>query len=134
DRRVDVRDQRLVKELLLNQAVRIRIDNWLSEVCGIGRGNRQGCGLSPLLYIIYDEAMMQEVTENMEVRIKCGGELIHAVRFADDKAMMSCSASGLQKLMTKLDYVTEAYGMRINISKTKVMVFAKKTPVQLKIC
>jgi len=39
----------------MNQTARVRIDNILSEKCEIGRGNRQGCPLSALLYILYDE-------------------------------------------------------------------------------
>jgi len=32
-------------------------------------GVRQGCSLSPLLYLIYDEAMIREATDNMETGI-----------------------------------------------------------------
>jgi len=36
----------------------------LKTVCPtIGRRVRQGCALSPLLYLIYDEAMIREATD-----------------------------------------------------------------------
>jgi len=50
---VDWRDRRLRKELYMNQTARVRNDNVLSEKCEIGRGNRQGCPLSALLYCTY---------------------------------------------------------------------------------
>jgi len=52
-----------------NQTARVRIDNVLSEKFEIGRGNRQGCPLSVLLYILYDEAMIKTV-DGEELGIK----------------------------------------------------------------
>ena len=123
---VDWKDRRLIRELYRNQTARVRIDNWLSEECIIGRGVRQGCSLSPILYILYDEAMMKEAAEDLKQGIQVGGEYISSVRFADDKAIVADSAKGLQLLMTRLNEVTEEYGMKINIKKTKVMVVTKK--------
>ena len=37
--------------------------------------SRQGCSLSPLLYLIYDEAMIREVTDNMEAGMSVGGRI-----------------------------------------------------------
>ena len=50
---------------------------------------RQGCSLSPLLYLIYDEAMIREATDNMKVGISVGGHIINTVRYADDKAVVA---------------------------------------------
>ena len=38
---------------------------------------RQGCSLSPLLYLIYDEAMIREATDNMETGISVVGRIIN---------------------------------------------------------
>ena len=81
---VDWKDRRLIRELYRNQTARVRIDNWLSEECIIGRGVRQGCSLSPILYILYDEAMMKEAAEDLKQGIQVGGEYISSVRFADN--------------------------------------------------
>ena len=50
-----------------------------------------------------------------------GGQLIGAVRFADDQAMVASSNAGLQRIMDSLQTASGDYGMRINIKKTKVM-------------
>ena len=55
------------------------------------------------------------------------------MRFANDKAMLSSTAKGLQTLMTKLNDATEEYGMKIYTKKTKVMVISKKGNKKLKI-
>jgi len=38
------------------------------------------------LYLIFDEAMIREATDNMEAGISVGGHLINTVRYEDDKA------------------------------------------------
>jgi len=111
---VDWRNRRLLKELYMNQTARVRIDNILSETCEIGRENRQGCPL-------YDEAMIKKTVDGEELGIKLGGECLHTVRFAVDKAMLSSTVKGLQTLMTKLNDVSEEFGMKINAKKTKIM-------------
>jgi len=123
---VDWKDRRLIKELYINQTARVRIDNVLSEKFEIGRGNRQGCPLSALLYILHDEAMMKKTVDREELGIKVGGECLHSVRFADDKAMLSSTAKGLQTLMTKLNDVSEEYETKIYAKKTKIMAIAMK--------
>jgi len=41
----------------------IRIGDGLSSACLIGRGVKQGCSLSQLLCLIYEEAMIREATD-----------------------------------------------------------------------
>ena len=58
---VDWRDRNLIVELYINQKAFVVAVETLSEACSIRRGVRQGCSLSPLLFIIYDEAMFREI-------------------------------------------------------------------------
>jgi len=58
---------------------------------------------------------------------------VYALRFADDKAMLSNIAKGLQTLMLKLNDATEEYRMNINAKKTKVVCLAKKGNKKVKI-
>ena len=43
-------------------------------------GVRQGCSLSPLLYLMYDQAVIREATDNMETGISVVGRIINNVR------------------------------------------------------
>ena len=52
-----------------------------------------------MLYLIYDEAMIREATDNMETGITVGGRIINTIRYADDKAVVANSQKGLQQLM-----------------------------------
>src|SRR5438132_7472615 len=100
---VDWRDRRLLLTLYLNQKAIVRIQQEYSDEGEIGRGVRQGCSLSPLLFNIYAEAVMVEVMEGIEEGIKVGGKLIKDVSFTDDQGMIAKSEAGPQKIMDGLN-------------------------------
>ena len=84
---VDWSDRRLIGNLYMGQSFRIRIEGELSEPGEIGRGTRQGCPLSPLLFNIYIEGFVEEAIEGEEEGVRIGGRLLKVIRFADDQAM-----------------------------------------------
>src|SRR6476619_4721019 len=88
---VDWRDRRMISELYMNQEAVGRIAGGESDSGIIGRGVRQGCPLSPLLFSIYAEIMMKEALENVEEGIRVGGELIKDVKYADDQSVEQVS-------------------------------------------
>jgi len=47
---LDCRDRKLICNLYNKQVAYGRFEDGLSTACTIGRGVRQGCSLSPLLY------------------------------------------------------------------------------------
>ena len=130
---VDWRDRRPITALYMGQEATVRTEHGVAGPCIIGRGVRQGCLLSPLLFNIYAEAMMKESTDEVEEGVRMGGHRIQAVRFADDQAMTASTAHGLQNIMTKLNEVVERYKMRIDKNKTKVMKIGKGEQEQLQI-
>ena len=124
--KVDWRDRALVADLYMRQEAVVRLECGLTEPAEIGRGVRQGCPLSPLLFSTYAERMMRDAIDDIEEGVVVGGRLVKDVRFADDQAMTASSNEGLQKLMDGVDRAAEDYGMRINVKKTKTMVISKE--------
>ena len=102
----------MIWNLYSKQVAYVRIEDGLSTACTIGSEVRQGCSLSPLLYLVYDEAMIREATDNMETGISVGGRLINTIRYADDKAVVANSQKGLQQLMDNLNKVTREFGIK----------------------
>ena len=92
--RIDWKDRRLIRNLYHNQKATIRIGEKESDPATIGRGVRQGCIISPLLFSIYTEALMIEALEDIEEGIKVGGEQIKEIRFADDQATRTAEING----------------------------------------
>jgi len=130
---VDWRDRRLIGNLYMGQKVKVRIEGEGSEPGQIGRGVRQGCPLSPLLFNIYIDELMREAVEDTEEGIKVGGKLIKALRFADDQAMLASSENELQQVMDRLNTTSAKYNMKINTKKTKVMKISKDKEASISI-
>ena len=129
---VDWRDRRMIQELYMRQEAVIRIADEDSDPAVIGRGVRQGCPLSPLLFSVYAEMMMIEAMEGIDCGIVVGGESINDIRFAADQGMLSNSAAGLQEIMDQLNDTAKTY-MKINVKKTKTMIVTRKEGQKLDI-
>src|SRR6476469_1777992 len=118
---VDLRDRRMISKLYMTQEAVVRIAGGESDSGIIGRGVRQRCPLSPLLFSIYAEMMMKEALENVEEGIRVGGELIKDVKYADDQGLVANTEAGLQGLMESLNTTAKHYDVKINIKMTKAM-------------
>ena len=130
---VDWRDRRMIQELYMNQEAVVRVADGESQPGVIGRGVRQGCPLSPLLFSIYAEMMMVEAMQDIEEGVKVGGELVKDVKFADDQGMVASTENGLQRLVSALEMTAKNYDMKINVKKTKCMVVSKEVGAKVNI-
>ena len=106
--------QKADKTLYMNQEAVVKVNGDLSEPGEIGRGVRQGCLLSPHLFSLYVEMMMEEAMEKSEEGVKVGSYLLQDVRFADDQGMVANTEKGLQKIMDRLNDTAKAFDMKIN--------------------
>ena len=80
---VDAADLRVLCNLFWGQKSVVRMGDERSEWTDIQRGVRQGCVLSPDLFSIYSQAVIDEL-EDME-GIRIGGMNTNNIRYADDK-------------------------------------------------
>lgn len=115
--------------------IAIRSNNKLSQWRPIYSGVRQGCGLSPLLFIIYINRIIQDWRQTRHGFIPINRNLqLDALLFADDLVLMASTEDDLQYSVHNLNMVSEKYNMEINIEKSKIMSFCGKFPVPSKIC
>lgn len=124
---VEEKNIQIIRQLYWNQTAEIKINNTLStESFNILKGVRQGCILSPILFNIYVEKIFQLALEDETRGIKINGKLITNIRYADDTAILANSIEDLQILLNKLNEVGTAFGLNINIKKTKMMIVSRK--------
>ena len=88
---------------------------------GVERGIRQGCVISPMLFNLYSEFMIQEAMEGME-GIRFGGVNITNLRYADDAVLVAEKRRKMQKMIDRLSTTCRAYEMEIYVKKTKVLI------------
>jgi hypothetical protein len=123
---LDNNNMRVIQNLYWNQTAAVNIGGTTSEAVRIERGVRQGCVLSPLLFNVYSNKIFQRATEDRQEGININGEIINNLRYADDTVLCTTSLSDLQVLLDRVGEECERYGLKINISKTKLMTIAKQ--------
>jgi hypothetical protein len=65
-----------------------------------GKGFRQGCHMSLFLFNLYNEYLTKEALEGFG-DFKIGGEVIHAVKYADDFVSLAKKEMVLQGMLIK---------------------------------
>uniref|UniRef100_A0A8C6Q6L6 Reverse transcriptase domain-containing protein n=1 Tax=Nothobranchius furzeri TaxID=105023 RepID=A0A8C6Q6L6_NOTFU len=87
-------------------------------------GLRQGCPLSPILFISFMDRISRH-SQGVE-GIRFGGLRIRSLLFADDVVLLASSERDLQLSLEQFAVDCEAAGMRISSSKSETMVLIRK--------
>ena len=114
----------LIQSLFVNQRARIRWDGEDTEEFEIGKGARQGCILSPYLFVTYTESGMREADIG-HYGIKFGGKNISNLRNADDTALIESSKVGFESLTHAVNDAGKKLNLPLNVKKTKLLVAGK---------
>src|SRR3954463_9915947 len=83
-------------------------------------GLKQGCTLSPLLFLIFVEGLSQKLRK-CSVGLETGHVLINHLLFADDLALCAGSRQELQKLLDIVYDYSWKRRFRFNIAKSNVV-------------
>ena len=99
-----------------------RIAEWYGNWFQIGQAVRQGCTLSPCLFNLHAEYIMQNARlEEAQNGIKIPRRNINNLRYADENTLMAESEEELKSLLIKVKEESEKVGLKLNIQKSKIM-------------
>ena len=90
------------------------------------KGVRQGCPLSPLLFNLFTSGLETELKRN-KACVEMYNTSVDLLMYADDIVLLSNNQSGLQKHLNTLELFCQNWKLDLNIDKTKVCVFGKRT-------
>ena len=112
----------LLRNLYADQEATIRIAHGTTDWFQIGKGECQGCILSPCLFNLYAEYIMRNAgLEEAQAGVKIARRNINNLRYADDTTLMAESEKELKSLLMKVKEESEKVGLKLNIQKTKIM-------------
>lgn len=102
--------------------VRVNANADLSKPFGLGKGMRQGCILSPVLFNIYGEWIIRRATDEWKGGIAVGGRKLCNLRYADDTTLLATTEEELTELVNRVEEASNEVGLQINREKTKIMI------------
>ena len=95
----------------MDQRVKVRLDRGETRSVQIGRGVRQGCCLSPILFNLYSEFLTKEALDGLG-DFNIGGQIIQTLKYADDLVLMAKEEKVLQGMIDTLIKIKVAMAWR----------------------
>ena len=97
----------LLRNLYAGQEATVRTGHGTTDWFQIGKGEPQGCILSPCLFNWYAEYITRNGLEEAQAGIKIAGRNINNLRYADDTTLMAESEEELKSLLMKVKEESE---------------------------
>ncbi len=109
----------------------VNVKGEMGECFKIKAGLRQRCVMSPWLFNIFMDGVIREIKAKIvnigiEMRIDNAKWKISTKLFADDTVLLAESEKNLQKLINEISNVCVRRKLKVNVGKSKVMVFGKR--------
>ena len=100
------------------------INGWMSSFFNPTRGVRQGCPLSPLLYVLFIEVLAECIRASLNIQ---GMTIPHSVErhkcsgYADDTTVAVTTEQSIEETFSVYSTYERASGAKLNRGKSKVM-------------
>ena len=122
----------LLRNLYVGQEATDRTGHGTTVWFPIGKGEGQGCILSPCLFRLYAEYIMQNARlDEAQARIKNARRTINNFRYADYTTLMAENEEELKSLLMNMREESKKVGLKLNIKKTKIMASSPITSWQI---
>ena len=122
----------LLRNLYASQEATVRTGHGTTDWFQIGKGVGQGYILSPCLFNLYAEYIMQNARlDEAQAGIKTARRNINNFSYADDATLMVESKEELRSLLMKVKEESEKVSLKLNIQKMKIMASGPITSRQI---
>lgn len=114
-----------IKMLYCNGNSSIRLNNGTSPRFSLKRGVRQGCPISPYLFLIATQFLNLHIKESPVKGISIAGTELIISQLADDTALFLRDISQIPIALTSLQSFSNASGLLLNINKCELLPIKK---------
>ena len=106
----------LLSKLCAGHETTVRTRHGTTDWLIIGKGVHQGCILSPYLFNLYAEYMMQNaILDDSQAGIMIARRNINNLRYAEDNTLMTESKEELKSLLMRVKEESERDSFKLNI-------------------
>ena len=114
--------QRWISTLYTNSETSIMNNGFCTNPFKLSRGVRQGCPLSPYLFILSVEILACKIRQNREIQgIPIFEKEFKISQFAEDTSLLCSSCESVKNAIQVLNNFGAVSGLRLNPSKTKAL-------------
>ena len=131
ERRVSNNIIQVIKQLNTNNSTRIQSGTSTTEEVQISIGIRQGDSLSPMLFNLVMDRIINQV-KGVGRGYRMGQTEFKILCYADDAVLIAESEDNLQRMLFEFNQTANKYNMSISIPKTKSMTISKE-PIRCKL-
>ena len=110
----------------------VRRNNEMSDFFNSNIGLKQGDSCSSLLYLLFSNDILNYLNSNIDGLFTVNGIKLFLILF-DDAVLFAKTPKALQSLVRDFEQYCQEWGLRINVHKTKVMVFERGRNTQCEI-
>ena len=109
----------------------VKLPDGLTDFFTCTVGTRQGCMISPFLFILYVNKLINMLNEFHNPGLYIDETFsFDLLMYADDIALVNDTIGRLQKSINTLSTFCDCYGLKVNMSKTNVIVFRNGGPLR----
>ena len=95
----------------------------------ITSGIRQGCNGSPLLFILVTYQIIERL-KLLNIGFRQGDLKIPALFYVDDGLIFTHTKENAEKLVNEIENISSDYGLKLNKSKCKILIFNKREEIE----
>eukprot|EP00924_Labyrinthula_sp_SR-Ha-C_P004633 augustus_masked-scaffold_1-processed-gene-6.48-mRNA-1 protein AED:1.00 eAED:1.00 QI:0/-1/0/0/-1/1/1/0/611 len=112
----------LIRVLYENAAVKVSEGKHLSKMVHLRRGVLQGDSLSPAIFILVLNSTMKRMDKNTLANVEVAGNIFNYLALADDLVALCENNNQISYFIEQLYKLESLSGLRINLSKTKILL------------
>ena len=103
----------------------VLVNGFTSEAFRVARGVRQGCPLSPLLYILVAETVSSAIKKDRHIYgfVLPDGQCVKLFQYADDTSILVHSDQALLSVFSLFTRYEKASGAKLNVGKSHGLLF-----------
>ena len=132
-----------IREIYKQPTFRVEMEGQISDWTQQATGIRQGCPLSPYLFVVLMSVLFQDIHKNDVLKLnkhRVQGMGTDEILYADDTICVSEDEQALSRLLAAIEGEGDKYGLKLNkkeceffhFGKAGQVFFADGTPVQKK--